>query len=48
MYYNVLSSDGFFTTQHARYDNEHDANVHAAQLRSQGIDAYVATWRALA
>lgn len=48
VYYNVLSSDGFFTTQHARYAELADAEEHAANLRAQGIDAYVAAWRSLA
>lgn len=48
VYYNVLSSNGFFTTQHARYADITSAEAHAEQLRGQGIDAYVAAWRSLA
>lgn len=48
MYYNVLSTDGFFTTQWGRFESEAEAEELAAKLRAQGIDAYVAPWRAYA
>lgn len=48
LYFNVLSSDGFSTIQWGRFEFKVEAEALAAKLRAQGIDAYVAPWRAYA